>query len=85
MNLEEEVKTNAAELDKRMPMLLKAVPGKFAAFNKGTLLLRKSRENALNVGLSVFGKNVGFVIREITDEPIVFSKELQEAIKRTQK
>jgi hypothetical protein len=79
------VKENAAELDKRMPMLLKAVKGKFATFNKGTLLLRESYENALNVGLSVFGKDVGFVVREITDEPIIFSKELQEAIKRSQK
>jgi hypothetical protein len=70
--LESAVKKQALLLEKEMPNLLKQHAGKFVAFFNGATIVQDNHEACFKQAEKAFGKD-GFVINEITNQPLFVS------------
>ncbi len=71
--LESEVKNNSFLLDKEFPELLRTHFNSYVLFNNGEKRFYDSFKDAVFSGEKIYGDNVGFVVRKITNEKCILN------------
>jgi hypothetical protein len=71
--LESAVKKQAFLLEKKMPDLIKEHLGKFVAFFEGAIIIEETHEGCLTKAEKAFGRDQGFVINEVSNQPLFVS------------